>query len=142
KWDGQQLTIQISAKLSGIDEDHIFYLKDLPKHWIDLYNNSPNLSVWANLKDGQLNELRDYYELSLSMPQIKCIHEVVVKMRRIKTDAEVEAIQTASQIGAKGIATVIEKARPNVYEYELEAEHDYVMKSHGLKTPQYKTILG
>lgn len=141
KWDGKQLTNQDCSYASGINLDNISYICNLQQLWEKLRTTNKHLPVWINMKDEQQKELRYYYNLSIDWKNITCMHEIASDMRSIKTPAEIAAIKRASRIASEGVISVIQNTEPGLYEYQLEATHDYVMKSHGLKSTQFKTIL-
>lgn len=75
----------------------------------------------------------------ISKAPILPLHEEMIKLRSIKQLPEIEAIKAAIKITGEGIAAVRSKVKQGVYEYELEAELDYVFKKrnsrHGFMPP-------
>ena len=67
---------------------------------------------------------------------------IVHEMRLIKSEAEIECIQHAVDISVAAHINVMKCCRPNLYEYELEAQllHDFYQK--GCRYPAYPSIVG
>ncbi len=71
------------------------------------------------------------------------VHNVfatVAKMRTIKCEAEIEAHRKAVEITELGVRNMLRNMKPGMYEYEIEAYYDFVLKSHGVKAPAFHTI--
>ncbi|MGB3466589.1 MAG: M24B family metallopeptidase, partial [Cyclobacteriaceae bacterium] len=56
------------------------------------------------------------------------IFPLMIQLRTVKSDQEIAAMQHACDITEKGFRRILEKTRPGVWEYELEAEylHEFV----------------
>lgn len=66
------------------------------------------------------------------------IHE----MRLIKSPAEVAVMRTAAKISAKAHIRAMEKCKPGMYEYQLEAEVMHEFQHNGARFPAYTPIVG
>lgn len=65
---------------------------------------------------------------------------MVAKMRTIKDDVEILAHRKAVEITKLGVLNMMKNMQPGMYEYEIEAYFDFILKSHGVKTPAFHTI--
>ncbi|GAA0363393.1 aminopeptidase P family protein [Bacillus horti] len=138
-WDGKQLDKDSAAQISGVE--HIFDLGELQRVWDYLLYEYSYLPIWMNIKDGQLRELCTHFNLAFETEHIECIHEKLSFLRSFKEPEEIEKLSQVSKVAALGVQEAIKKSKPGLYEYQVEAFHDYVMKSNGLKPGHYKTIL-
>lgn len=61
-------------------------------------------------------------------PRQICFPDFLHEMRLIKSQAEIEQIQQAAKITSHGHIALMQKARPGMYEYQLQAilEHQYI----------------
>jgi len=66
---------------------------------------------------------------------------ILAEMRLIKSAAEIAVMQTAAEISAQAHIKAMQAARPNMYEYELEAELDYHFRKSGAKFCAYNSIV-
>jgi Xaa-Pro aminopeptidase len=72
--------------------------------------------------------------------KIKNIYHDICSLRLIKTDEEVAEIKKAINITHDGIKSLMNNAKPEMMEYELEANFDYVLKCSGVTDYAFKTI--
>lgn len=63
------------------------------------------------------------------------------EMRLIKSAEEIALMQTAANISAQAHTRAMQTVRPNMMEYALEAELNYVFGQHGC-VPSYNSIVG
>lgn len=150
KWVGAGLTFEAAAKISNVDK--VISLTNF-------YTNiSSYLSSTRSAAYGQIKQL--YFDLERhhidddKMPSEKLakrivthypnldilnIAPVVNEMRTIKDNEEISNIKEAIKITEEGINALYKAAKPNMYEYQLEAYYNFVLNSHGVK-PSFKTI--
>jgi Xaa-Pro aminopeptidase len=67
--------------------------------------------------------------------------EMVHEMRLTKSDEEIGEMRRAAQIAGKAHQAAMEKVRPGMYEYEIEALLDYNFRVHGAAGPAYPSIV-
>ena len=63
-------------------------------------------------------------------------------MRNIKTPQEIGILRRNGKLSAEGIRRAMAKARPGMYEYEVEAEADYWFRKNGAQGWAYPAIVG
>lgn len=61
-------------------------------------------------------------------------------LREIKQPWELERIRKAISITAQAIQEMMRHAKPGMYEYEIEAYFDFVLKKNGVKEKAFQTI--
>lgn len=64
------------------------------------------------------------------------------EQRLIKSAAEIRVMREAGEISAKAHVRAMKKARPGLYEYQLEAEILHEFGMHGARFASYNTIVG
>ena len=64
------------------------------------------------------------------------------QMRNIKRPGEIEVLRRNGRISALGDMQAIEMAHPNMYEYQIEAEAEYVFRNAGAQGLAYPAIVG
>jgi Xaa-Pro aminopeptidase len=67
---------------------------------------------------------------------------ILHEMRLIKSADEVALMRKAAQIGAAAHRAAMTTTEPGRYEYEIQAELEYVMKRSGAIGPSYGSIVG
>ena len=145
KWIGHRLTTSEASKISGIYKSNIKYtsefeddLKELLKEYKVVYldletNNNINHNSFGLSK-------KEYIEKEYKDVEIKDIYEDIITLRSTKLPCEVAALKKAINTTKKGIEALMKNARPGMYEYELEAYYDLVIKQDGNKPVSFKTI--
>jgi Xaa-Pro aminopeptidase len=68
--------------------------------------------------------------------------DILAEMRLIKTPEDIEILQRAIDISTQGHLAAIKSAAPDRYEYQLQAEIEYVFRSNGSKRNGYPVIVG
>ncbi len=143
KWIGHKITKKEASELSGIPQTRIFYKDDYEKILGELAAKYKKIGL-----DLETNDNVNYNTFGLSLDkemkekgfETFDIYEMIVRLRMAKKPCEIEAIKKAIATTQKGIEAMMKKAEPGLYEYELEAEFDYVLKTSGQKAFAFKTI--
>ena len=73
--------------------------------------------------------------------QIMQLDRIVDEMRLHKDENEIELMQLASDISAEAHTLAMQKVRPGMMEYALEAELNYIFGKNGC-VPSYNSIVG
>lgn len=145
KWIGHQLTKKEASNLSGIFQSNIEYrkhfesdikmfLKEYPHIYLDLEpNDQVHCSSFGFIMKEKLSS-------TFSTIKIKDIYPKIIQLRMVKQNCEIKAIQSAIETTQHGIEALMRNSRSGIYEYQLEAFYDYVIKNEGNKKTAFKTI--
>ncbi|MBI3271320.1 MAG: Xaa-Pro aminopeptidase [Planctomycetes bacterium] len=68
--------------------------------------------------------------------------EVLHEMRLVKAEDELALMRRATDITCAGHRAAMRTARPGQFEYQLEAELEYVFRQQGSPSPGYPSIVG
>ncbi len=119
---------QLPLLLSGLD---IVY------HAQGLYPFADDIvfSSLEQLRQGERNNLQAPATLTDWRP-------IVHEMRLFKSAAELEIMREAGRISARAHTRAMQCCRPDMYEYQLEAEIQHEFTYHGARFPAYSTIVG
>jgi Xaa-Pro aminopeptidase len=133
-WEGHKYTIDEAKEASGIQ--HIFWLDQMPAILNLLMRHAELVYLNTNENDRYVHEvgyrdLRFINDLRSQYP----IHSyqrsapIMAKLREIKSSTEVELVSQAVEIAKKAFFRMAKKAKPGVWEFELEAEmiHEYLI---------------
>ena len=85
-----------------------------------------------------LVKLRERYPAA----NFRDITGTIDEMRNIKRPGEIEVLRRIGRISALGDMQAIEMAHPNMYEYQIEAEAEYVFRNAGAQGLAYPAIVG
>jgi Xaa-Pro aminopeptidase len=98
------------------------------------------------LNDQKINDwiraLRDKARAGVQAPQaIEDISHIADEMRLIKSDFEIDIMKRSAKIASLAHNRAMKFAKPQIYEYELEAEILHEFMSHGVRSPAYQSIV-
>jgi Xaa-Pro aminopeptidase len=106
---------------------------------IALAKNSKN-DPW----DGRASREEAFIEkLRSAAPKstIKDLDPILDRMRSIKSAREITILREATRIAGLGIIEAMRDAKPGMYEYELQADAEFVFKKYGAYGPAYFALI-
>jgi Xaa-Pro aminopeptidase len=74
--------------------------------------------------------------------EIKDLDPILNELRGIKSPREIALIREATRIAGLGIMEAMRDTRPGMYEYELQADSEFVFKKYGAFGPAYFALVG
>jgi Xaa-Pro aminopeptidase len=98
----------------------------------------------ADAWDGQLSRNAYFRErLAAAAPaaQMRDLDPILDGLRTIKSPAEIALIRETTRITAEGLRRGMEQARVGMFEYQLQAEIEYVFKQHGSLSTSYFALI-
>ena len=148
KWMGRMIHKEEAKKISGCesvfykDKAKEFYEStDLKRLW-DIFNSH---YVYLDLSDHNFIKQEcttQQFASSLSDKKIKVrnIYEEIVKMRMIKSPAEIEEIKKSIHVTNLGLQSVLKNLAPGKYEYQMSSLFEYTIKDHNFSGLSFPTI--
>lgn len=146
KWDGKRLRKEEAKAISGIE--NIVWLDSLEPllqkwiHWSEnIYlntNEHDRKSSWLEVRDYRFAE-----EMKKKFPlhNYKRSARILKKLRAIKTPLEVEVMQKAIDITDNTFRRLLKFIKPDVWEFEIEAEIWHSFLSQRATGPAYGSII-
>lgn len=90
-----------------------------------------------------VNQLRGKARQGINAAEEFCnIDPILSEMRVFKSEAEIAVMQKAADISVKAHKRAMQTCTPGMYEYQLEAEMQYVFYKHGSRAVAYSPIIG
>ncbi|MBI1876241.1 MAG: aminopeptidase P N-terminal domain-containing protein [Acidobacteria bacterium] len=82
-------------------------------------------------------------KLKAAAPQseIRNLDPIVNALRAVKSPREIALIREATRIAGLGLMEAMRDARPGMYEYELQADAEFVFKKHGALGASYFALI-
>ncbi len=146
-WDGFRYGPEAAKNEFGFDEAYsISQLDDmLPK----LLGNQSRLfyslgasSEWDVKVTGWLNRVKDLARTGVSAPEsIVDVRQLIDMQRLIKSPYEQATMRRSANIAADAHNRAMKFAKPNMYEYEIEAEFLHEFYRNGSQSPAYTSIV-
>ena len=138
-WEGPKYSKEEAVRVSGIKT--VLWLEDFDATFNRLTNWATNIYVNQNEHDRANSQvdsrnLRFTRRIKNQLPahNFERATPLVTKLREVKADLEIDLIKRACSITEKGFRRVLNRTKPGVWEYELEAEatHEFIInKANG-----------
>ncbi len=146
-WEGEKLDKKAAFEMSGIAA--VYWLRDFDKIFVTLMAEAENVYLNTNehLRANTIGETRDDRFRKKCMEEYplhnyKRLSPMMHYLRSIKNPIELSLMQKACDITEKGFRRLLKFVKPDVMEYEIEAEllHEFVKnRSKGFA---YTPIIG
>lgn len=145
-WEGKKLSPEAAREISGIGQveplsRYDFIVSDLLTAADNVYLNSNEHDRAKNIVEDR--DLRYARALRINYPlhTFKRLAPLLYSLRVIKQPTEVELLQKACDITAKGFERVLRTVKPGQFEYEVEAELAYEYIKSGEGFADYEPII-
>ena len=146
-WQGEMMDAAEARALSGIEvvkssDEFWSVLKDIALSGCDtIFLNSYEYPKYeCNLETIQQRFVKKVKEL-YPLHQYGRTAPILNELRTIKSKEEVEITQHACDITSKAFRRCLETVKPNRYEYEIQAEIEYVFKLNNANGHAYPPII-
>ena len=146
-WDGFRYGPAGAVIEFGIDE--AYSISQLDELAPQLLANQSKLfyslgadTAWDARVTGWINQLRAQARIGLSAPDsIIDVRKLLDEMRLYKSDAELSVMRRSANIAAAAHQRAMQFTRPDMMEYQIEAEFLHEFYRHGAQAPAYTSIV-
>ncbi len=132
-WEGPKLTKAMATEVSGVQT--IYWLSDFQRVFADMMSEAETIYLNTNehyrqavetqtREDRFINEVKAKYPAHQTAKSFPILNE----LRGVKDPIEIELLQKACNITEKGFRRILNFVKPEVWEYEIEAEfiHEFI----------------
>ncbi|HEU0136392.1 MAG TPA: aminopeptidase P family protein [Flavobacterium sp.] len=132
-WEGEKLTKDRAFEVSGIKTVH--WLQDFEKVLFEIMTYADTMYINTNehYRASVVTETREarfvkWWRKKYPAHAVAKSNPILQRLRSIKEQREIDLMQTACDITAKGFRRLLSFVKPDVTEYEIEAEliHEFV----------------
>ena len=146
-WDGFRFGPEAAKKQFGFDE--VYSISQLDEMLPKLMANQAKLFFslgadchWDVRMLGWLNKVKGLARTGVSAPQcIVDVRQLVDRQRLIKTPFEQDLMRQSANIAAAAHNRAMRFVKPNLKEYEVEAEFLHEFYKNGSQSPAYTSIV-
>ncbi|WP_136480444.1 aminopeptidase P family protein [Cognatitamlana onchidii] len=145
-WEGEKLTKDRAFEISGIKT--VYWLQDLEKVLFELMTQCDTVYLNTNehYRSNVETETREdrftkWLKERYPAHSVAKSNPILQRLRSVKEDIEIDLIQKACDITEKGFRRVLNFVKPNVWEYEIEAEFMYEFLRNRSKGFAYTPII-
>lgn len=146
-WDGFRYGADAACETFGFDE--AYSINELDAVVSKLLANQPKLffslgesTVWDSRVTGWLNTLRTQARSGISVPDdVADVRKLIDELRLYKTPFEQVIMRNSANIAAAAHNRAMKFTRPDMMEYEVEAEFLHEFYRKGAQAPAYTSIV-
>jgi Xaa-Pro aminopeptidase len=145
-WEGQQLTKENAAEISGIQS--VFWTTEFEKVFseIAVENRIIYLNTNEHLRADTSVETRDarflkWCKKAFPMHQYERMAPLMRRLRAVKSSEEIQQIRQACDITDKAFRRILGMIRPGIWEFEIEAEIVYEFLKNRSRGSAYEPII-
>jgi Xaa-Pro aminopeptidase len=151
-WDGAGLSFEQASEVSGVDLANVKDILTLKSFlngllstnrravygiidslYLDLDRQSENSAATA------AHQFSSYIQSNYPQLNIKTNQLVLAELRTVKDEHEIKLVEKAVDITYKGLNRIMNHLKPDLYEYDIQAEYNYILNKH-LTAPSFDTI--
>ncbi|WP_033959382.1 aminopeptidase P family protein [Psychroserpens jangbogonensis] len=145
-WEGEKLTKEAALKTSGIKT--VYWLQDLEKIMFELMTQCDTVYINTNEHyranvETETREDRFTKWLKYKYPahSVAKSNPILQRLRSVKDSAELDLMQKACDITEKGLRRVLNFVKPDVWEFNIEAEFMHEFLNNRSKGFAYTPII-
>ena len=145
-WEGEKLTKEAALKTSGIKT--VYWLQDMEKIMFELMSQCDTVYINTNEHyranvETETREDRFTKWLKNKYPahSVAKSNPILQRLRSVKDSIELALMQKACDITEKGFRRILGFVKPNVWEYEVEAEYVHEFLRNRSKGFAYTPII-
>ena len=146
-WDGFRYGADAAKSEFGFDEAYSIHQLDeiAPKLLVNqakLYFSLGADASWDARVTGWLNKVKEQARTGVNAPEeIVDIAKTVDEMRLFKSPYELDLMRRSANIAAGAHLRAMQRTKPNMMEYEIEAEFLHEFYRKGAQSPAYTSIV-
>ncbi len=143
-WTGKRIGVERAMEYYGAD---IAYTLDQLGEKLPQYLQGSSTLYYGNgvgqFLDGQLIErFKSYFTRMNPLKAVLDPGTILDELRLVKQADEIALLRQAADISAEGHIAAMKAARVGMYEYQLQAELEYVFRKRGALRVSYESIVG
>ena len=146
-WDGFRYGAEAAKNEFGFDE--AYSINELDAVILKLLANQPKLfyslgdsTSWDARVMGWMNSLRTQARSGVHVPEeVSDVRQLIDEMRLIKSQFEIDLMRRSASIAAAAHNRAMRFSKPNMMEYEVEAEFLHEFYRNGAQAPAYTSIV-
>lgn len=146
-WDGFRYGADAARETFGFDEAYSINELDavvlkLLANQLKLYYSLGESASWDARVMGWMNTLRAQARSGVSVPDdISDVRKLLDEMRLLKSPFEIDLMRQSANIASSAHNRAMQFAKPNMMEYEVEAEFLHEFYRNGAQAPAYTSIV-
>lgn len=144
KWNGKYMSIDQAKSISDVDQ--VVFLSGFSNTFQRLLTRSVVSNVYVD-HERVSSEDRDSVAQNFAkevsekwLVNVSNAYPIIAALRAIKDEDEIEKMKKSIDITNEAFLRMLQHTKSNMYEYELQAEFEYVLKKHNAK-PAFDMIV-
>ncbi len=145
-WTGHKLSVEEATEISGIKD--VRFTEDFFSVAKDFFLSVDTVFFELNEYPKFEKDIKDYSEIILQklketypLHSFKRLYPIIAKHRLVKEVIEIQAVKKAIEITNEAFGRILKTVKPNLFEYEILAEINYVFNKNGIFSHAYSPII-
>ena len=145
-WEGEKLTKERAFEVSGIKT--VYWLQDMEKVVHELMTQCETIYINTNehYRSSTETETREdrftkWLKNKYPAHSVAKSNPILQRLRSVKDPIEIDLIQQACNITEKGFRRILNFVKPNIWEYEIEAEFIHAFINTRYNKFEYSPII-
>ena len=146
-WNGVRRGLDGAVKIYGADD--AFPIEDISDILPGMLENKNRIYCNMGRYRDFDNQLIEWLKASESVAKMHSdtggklvdIGHILHEMRLIKTKDEIKLMSHAAEISASAHCRAMQTCQPNMYEYQVESELEYIFRKEGARSTAYPSII-
>ena len=145
-WEGEKLSVEKAYLISGIKKVH--WLEDLEKIGNEMISSIKNIYLNSNehyrakvVVETRETRFNNWIKKKYPNKNNERSNPILQELRAVKDPIELELIKKACQITEKGFRRILNFVKPDVWEYEIEAEFSHEFLKNRSRKFAYQPII-
>lgn len=144
KWNGKYITKEDAQEISGVDQ--VFFNSSFEAFMQRTFTRSSISMVYVDSErynEHDIPSVGESYASTITnkwMLQVSNAYPLITALRALKDEVEIEKIKQSIAITNQAFLAMLKSTKSGKYEYELQAEFEYVLKKNNAK-PSFDMIV-
>lgn len=148
-WVGERLTLKAAGEIAKIDtvlnisklKGYVQGLTEATRSAVFGEINTLNLNLETDFLYSDSYKFAEFAKKTLPQLTIQNVHQKIACLRMIKDKEEIKCLQKAVDVTSDALAAIRKNIKSGIYEYDIEAEYNYVLKKNNTRT-SFASIIG
>jgi len=144
-WTGRKPSVEEVKEKTGVknvslNKEFNMYLRSVITVAQSIYIDYSPIALSSPLSF-EHEKIKTYREHFPNLTSVLPVSSILYSMRAIKDKDEVEALSKAIDITKQGLINAMNKVEPGMYEYEVQADIEYMYMKNNCRMPAFPSIV-
>ena len=147
RWTGKRVTVEEAKEISGVQD--VRYIDAMNSFLGRLAAREEIHTAYFDCYRDAFGDVDSYnmakakaFAATYPTAQLKNAHPMLARMRMVKDEGEIEQVKKAVALTDEGLRRMLSRLKPDMMEYQAQAEFEYGIRMAGAEGTAFPTIAG